>query len=172
MKAKIIIYWMLISLIFAPFHYISGGYKYRIDKTKAMFIGNAYGEAMRWPFYFFMSDITTGNSEISGESDKSFATSLVRIAQERIEWGDRNGGEVLIESLGQCILSEYRKSFNQSKPNLSWLQGDLSTPLSPQEEQMREKLKKEFDGDDFADIVKKGAICRYENYKASKSDDS
>ncbi|KIM13081.1 MAG: hypothetical protein KU38_02330 [Sulfurovum sp. FS08-3] len=172
MKAKIIFYWMLIGLVISPFHYASGGYKYRIDRTRASFIGSAYGEALRWPFYFLMSSTARGNSEVDGTDNKSIELSLVRIVLERVAWEDINAGEVLLESIGQCFLSEYRKSFNGSKPDINWLKVDISTPLTPQEEQIRDKLLKELNGNDFADIVKKGAKCRYENYKASKSDDS
>ena len=171
---KIIIgIWLLGAIFFTPFHYYSGAYDIRPDMQTNYGKGKVFGEAMRWPFYLFMSDLTTGESSIDGTDEKTFNQSLILIANERTEWGDKNAGLVLIDSLGQCVLREFYLNKTIDKPLDSKDLHEITNALYTLQDSelvdentlqvVRKKIMEEFDGYDFSDIINEGVDCREEN---------
>ncbi len=164
MKTKLFLIWIVISFFVYFYKSSVGGYKYRDEYQNSSYAtGMVIGEAMRWPIDLFR-DASADTSEVDGSSNKNFELSLIKIVRERQNYDDKTAYHAVFNALSYCSAIDYF-SIYKNKPNKETLNQTIENLFNGKMdnddlEALREKIRKRFDGDDFADILEEGYNCK------------
>jgi len=165
MKSKLILGWIIVAFFVYFYKYSVGGYKYRDEfRSNSYKIGTVIGEAIRWPIDIFRS-ASADTSEIDSKSDRTFKLSIIKIIKERQKYYDPTAYIAVVKALSYCATKEYISIFGKNLNNEQldyFIKDILGIEVNNDFQELKIKIRRKFDKNDFGDILENGYKCKQE----------